>query len=131
MRIATYNFHGCVGRDARFDPGGIAEVLVEIDSDVIALQEVTLNRVGEPTGCFEKGTDLNALTPVFLNVASDVATTCCKPACSPWRWPPSTALSDGPKRLKCLISFPNPASFLCENLRETFCPKSAKINQND
>jgi len=54
-------------------PGGIAEVLVEIDSDVIALQEVTLNRVGEPTGCFEKGTDLNALTPVFLNVASDVA----------------------------------------------------------
>ncbi len=96
MRVATYNFHDCVGRDARFDPGGIAEVLVEIDSDVIALQEVTLNRVGEPTGCFEKGTDLNALTPVFLNVASDVATTCCGPACSPWRWPPSTALSDGP-----------------------------------
>ncbi len=27
MRVATYNFHDCVGRDARFDPGGIAEVL--------------------------------------------------------------------------------------------------------
>lgn len=40
IRIATYNIHKCVGLDRRFSPERIAEVLREIDADVIALQEV-------------------------------------------------------------------------------------------
>lgn len=46
MRVATYNVHDCVGLDGRFDPERIAEVLVEINADVIALQEVTLDHAG-------------------------------------------------------------------------------------
>jgi len=40
IRIATYNIHKCVGIDRRYSPERIAEVLREIDADVIALQEV-------------------------------------------------------------------------------------------
>lgn len=39
LLIASYNIHKCVGTDGRFDPGRIAEVIAEIDPDVIALQE--------------------------------------------------------------------------------------------
>lgn len=39
-RFLTYNIHGFVGRDRRFYPERIAEVLHEIDADVIAMQEV-------------------------------------------------------------------------------------------
>ncbi len=40
IRIATYNIHKCVGIDRKFSPERIAEVLREIDADVVALQEV-------------------------------------------------------------------------------------------
>ncbi|MFN6962850.1 MAG: endonuclease/exonuclease/phosphatase family protein [Pyrinomonadaceae bacterium] len=40
IRIATYNIHKCVGIDRRYSPERIADVLLEIDADVIALQEV-------------------------------------------------------------------------------------------
>ena len=40
LRIATYNIHRCRGMDRRVMPGRIADVLREIDADVIALQEV-------------------------------------------------------------------------------------------
>lgn len=40
IRIATYNIHKCVGLDRKFAPERIAEVLREIDADIIALQEV-------------------------------------------------------------------------------------------
>lgn len=42
MTIATWNIHGAVGTDRRFDAGRIARVLREIDADVVALQEVPL-----------------------------------------------------------------------------------------
>lgn len=42
LTVATYNIHGAVGTDGRFAPERIAEVLREIDADVIALQEVPL-----------------------------------------------------------------------------------------
>jgi endonuclease/exonuclease/phosphatase family metal-dependent hydrolase len=61
MRVATYNVHDCVGREGRFDPGTSRQVLVEINPDVIALQEVTLDRVGDLIGRLEKGTDLQAI----------------------------------------------------------------------
>jgi endonuclease/exonuclease/phosphatase family metal-dependent hydrolase len=40
LRIATYNIHRCRGMDRRVIPTRIAEVLRDIDADVIALQEV-------------------------------------------------------------------------------------------
>ena len=40
VRVATYNIHRCRGMDRRVMPMRIADVLREIDADVIALQEV-------------------------------------------------------------------------------------------
>ena len=40
VRVATYNIHRCRGMDRRVMPHRIADVLREIDADVIALQEV-------------------------------------------------------------------------------------------
>ena len=40
FRIVTYNIHKCRGLDRRVSPGRIAEVLQEVDADIIALQEV-------------------------------------------------------------------------------------------
>ncbi len=42
LTVATYNIHGAVGTDRRFDPQRIADVLLEMGADVIALQEVPL-----------------------------------------------------------------------------------------
>src|SRR6185437_8850367 len=40
LKVATYNIHGCIGRDSRHDPSRIAAVLREIGADILALQEV-------------------------------------------------------------------------------------------
>ncbi len=40
IRIATYNVHGCVGADSRFDLSRVAGVLEEVGADVYLLQEV-------------------------------------------------------------------------------------------
>jgi endonuclease/exonuclease/phosphatase family metal-dependent hydrolase len=40
LRVATYNIHRCRGMDRRVIPSRIAEVLRDIDADVMALQEV-------------------------------------------------------------------------------------------
>ena len=40
FRITTYNIHKCRGLDRRVRPMRIAEVLKQIDADIIALQEV-------------------------------------------------------------------------------------------
>lgn len=40
LRVATYNIHKCRGLDQRVRPERIAQVLGELDADVIALQEV-------------------------------------------------------------------------------------------
>ncbi len=40
IRIATYNIHRSRGMDRRTSPGRIADVLRDIDADVVALQEV-------------------------------------------------------------------------------------------
>jgi endonuclease/exonuclease/phosphatase family metal-dependent hydrolase len=40
LRIATYNIHRCRGLDRRVMPERIAEVINDIDADVVALQEV-------------------------------------------------------------------------------------------
>ena len=40
LRIATYNIHRCRGMDRRTIPSRVAEVIRELDADVVALQEV-------------------------------------------------------------------------------------------
>lgn len=40
LRVASYNVHGCVGRDGIFAPERIARVIDEIGADIMALQEV-------------------------------------------------------------------------------------------
>jgi endonuclease/exonuclease/phosphatase family metal-dependent hydrolase len=40
VRIATFNVHGCRGRDGRRDPVRVARVLERLDAVVIGLQEV-------------------------------------------------------------------------------------------
>lgn len=40
LRLASYNVHSCVGTDGRRDVGRVAQVMGEIDADVIGLQEV-------------------------------------------------------------------------------------------
>ncbi|HET9180227.1 MAG TPA: endonuclease/exonuclease/phosphatase family protein [Terriglobia bacterium] len=40
LRVATYNIHKCRGLDQRVRPRRIAQVLREIDADIVALQEV-------------------------------------------------------------------------------------------
>jgi len=47
ISLASYNIHGCVGRNWRYDRARILEVLCELQADVIALQEVESNH-GEP-----------------------------------------------------------------------------------
>lgn len=48
FRIATYNIHKCKGLDFRTSPQRIADVLREIDADVIALQEVVSHKNRAP-----------------------------------------------------------------------------------
>ena len=50
LRVATYNIHGCVGLDRRYDPDRIAAVLREIDADILCLQEVEARGVHSPNG---------------------------------------------------------------------------------
>jgi endonuclease/exonuclease/phosphatase family metal-dependent hydrolase len=48
LRVVTYNVHKCSGMDRRCSPGRIADVLREIDADVIALQEVMMRGGSAP-----------------------------------------------------------------------------------
>jgi endonuclease/exonuclease/phosphatase family metal-dependent hydrolase len=38
--VASYNIHGCVGTDRRHDTNRIAEVIRELDAEVLGLQEL-------------------------------------------------------------------------------------------
>lgn len=42
LTVVTYNIHSAVGTDGKFNPQRIADVLLAIDADIIALQEVPL-----------------------------------------------------------------------------------------
>ena len=40
LAVATYNIHGCVGRDRKTSPERVAEVIRELDAEIVGLQEV-------------------------------------------------------------------------------------------
>jgi len=40
LTVATWNIHGAIGRDGRYLPARIVDVLGQIDADIVALQEV-------------------------------------------------------------------------------------------
>jgi endonuclease/exonuclease/phosphatase family metal-dependent hydrolase len=44
LRVATYNVHSCVGLDGRRSPARIARVLLSLDADIVALQELDVGR---------------------------------------------------------------------------------------
>lgn len=46
IRVATYNVHKCRGLDQKTSPSRIAEVIRELDADVVAIQEIL--RGGRP-----------------------------------------------------------------------------------
>ena len=47
LSVATWNIHSCVGLDARFAPDRIAQVIRDLDVDLIGLQEVGWHHRGE------------------------------------------------------------------------------------
>ncbi len=72
LTLCSYNIHGCVGLDGRYAPERVAEVLREMDGDVLALQEVDWRGVHR-SGLLERfseATGLQAITgPLLLSDA--------------------------------------------------------------
>ncbi len=52
ISVASYNIHKCVGSDGVFDPKRVANVLLELDSDIVALQEADM-RFGTRAGVLD------------------------------------------------------------------------------
>ncbi|MXP65526.1 EEP domain-containing protein [Roseomonas sp. M0104] len=52
ITVASYNVHKCVGTDRRFDPGRIAQVIAEIQPDILAVQEAD-RRFGRRIGLLD------------------------------------------------------------------------------
>ncbi len=44
FRLMTYNVHGCIGMDGRHAPERIARVIAHFEPDIVALQELDVNR---------------------------------------------------------------------------------------
>jgi endonuclease/exonuclease/phosphatase family metal-dependent hydrolase len=40
LKVASYNIHSCVGRGGELDPRRVADVILEMGADIVALQEV-------------------------------------------------------------------------------------------
>jgi endonuclease/exonuclease/phosphatase family metal-dependent hydrolase len=54
LTVASYNIHKCVGTDGRRDPARVADVILELDADVVALQEADM-RFGARNGLLDMG----------------------------------------------------------------------------
>jgi endonuclease/exonuclease/phosphatase family metal-dependent hydrolase len=52
ISVASYNVHKCVGSDGVFDPKRVADVLLELDADIVALQEADM-RFGTRAGVLD------------------------------------------------------------------------------
>ena len=67
MRVTTYNVHDCVGRDGVYDPARIAGIVSDLDADVVALQEVTLDYAGDVLATLERITGMKAIDGTLFN----------------------------------------------------------------
>ena len=72
LRVVTWNVHGCVGTDGRFDPTRTADALRALAPDVALLQEVGDNRGVHPP--IDQATDAGA-----------ARSACTAPSASPCR----------------------------------------------
>lgn len=70
MRVATYNVHKCVGPDGEYRPDRVAEVIAELNADVIAIQEAD-QRFGKKNGLLNPA-HLLETTGMHLLSQSDV-----------------------------------------------------------
>ena len=59
--IASYNVHGGIGIDRRFAPDRIANVLNEIDADIVALQEIASCSGADFLQCLRDATGMHAI----------------------------------------------------------------------
>jgi endonuclease/exonuclease/phosphatase family metal-dependent hydrolase len=64
LRLATYNIHACVGGDGRLAPERVAEVIRELDADVVALQELEQHPVGEGREMLRYLADVSDMEPI-------------------------------------------------------------------
>ena len=62
VRVATWNIHGGVGRDGKYDVARIVAVVQELQADVVALQEVSF--MDSDDGCLKGMTSLLGYTVV-------------------------------------------------------------------
>lgn len=71
LTIATYNIHGAVGTDGKFAPLRIADVLLEMGIDMVALQEVPLGGGGMPNvlDCLQEATGFNAVEGYTFSIS--------------------------------------------------------------
>lgn len=67
IRVATYNVHDCVGRDGIYDPKRVAAIVAELNADVVALQEVTLDHAGDVLATLERGSSMRAIDGTLFN----------------------------------------------------------------
>lgn len=71
MRVASYNVHGCVGADGRFDAARTVRVISQLRSDVLGLQEVD-SRAGPHANAFAalaRGSGLHAVAGPNIQAA--------------------------------------------------------------
>lgn len=69
VSLASYNIHGCIGRDGRYDRARILDVLCELQADVFALQEVESVRGGlDLLSYLAEGTGTTALAGPTLTL---------------------------------------------------------------
>lgn len=61
LRVATFNVHDCIGRDGRHDVHRTAAVLAELEADVLALQEVTVDDAGQLAQVFAATTAMQVI----------------------------------------------------------------------
>ncbi|MCK8778849.1 endonuclease/exonuclease/phosphatase family protein [Rhizobium sp. NTR19] len=45
LKVLSYNVHSCIGTDRKLDPERIAEVIAEVNPDIIGLQELDVGRM--------------------------------------------------------------------------------------
>lgn len=69
LRIATYNIHGAIGCDGVYMPQRIADVIAELDADIVALQEVPLGGRAAPNALpmLREATDMLAIAGPTLD----------------------------------------------------------------